>query len=204
MKTWINSNSEKFWRIWLLILALGLGLILLSLFFVDQGWAQYFSSPEMVQVWLFHRNITEIGEAAVYIVLALLALLIKKLRKKAAYFLACMLTSGIVLHIMKFSIGRARAHKAPDHDPFIFEPFNFHHHYQSFPSGHSQTLFTIATFIAFLFPKSTIWILTVALYLAFTRAVTLAHFVSDVWAGALLGTLVSAVTLRYLVQKHGT
>ena len=201
---WIDSNSQKFWRIWLLILTMGGVLVLTSLFFLDQRVAQYFGSPEMVQVWLFHRNITNIGEAGVYLVLALLGLSIKKFRKKAAYFLACMLSTGIVIHILKFSFGRARAHKFPDHDPFIFEPFNFHHHFQSFPSGHSQTVFTIASFISFLYPKSTLWVMTVALYLAFTRAVTLAHFVSDVWAGAFIGVLFSAVTLRHLVQKYGT
>lgn len=204
MNIWINSNSHKFWRIWLIILTMGVAVTLLSLFFVDQSWAQYFAAPEQVQVWLFHRNITDIGEAGIYIVLALLALLIRKFRKPASYFLAMMLASGIVVHLLKFSVGRARAHKFPDFSPFTFEPFNFHHHFQSFPSGHSQTVFTIATFVAFFYPKSTIWIMTLALYLGFTRAITLAHFVSDVWAGALVGVLVSAITLRHLVRKYGT
>lgn len=204
MNQWINSNSQKFWRIWLMILALGASLAALSVFFVDQKWAQHFGSEKMVQVWLFHRNITEIGEAGVYIVLALFALLIKKYRKYAAYLLASMFTSGLVLHIIKMTIGRARPHKIPDNNPFVFEPFNFHHHFQSFPSGHSQTLFTLAVFVSFFFPKTTPWVLLVALYLAFTRAITLAHFVSDVWAGATLGLLMTAVTLRYLVRKYGT
>ncbi len=204
MKTWVNSSSNTFWRIWLMILAIGICLVVASLFLLDQSAAQYFGSADMVRVWLFHRNITDLGEAGVYIVLALLALIFKKYRKYASYFLACMLTSGIVIHILKFTFGRARAHKFPEHNPFIFEPFNFHHHFQSFPSGHSQTVFTIATFVAFFFPKSFIWIMTLAFYLAFTRAITLAHFVSDVWAGAVIGILVSAITLKNLVQKYGT
>lgn len=203
MNKWIYSGSSKFWRVWLTILAAGMVLISLSFLFIDQSWAQYFGSPDRVSVWLFHRHITEIGEAGVYLILALLALLIKKWRKYAAYFLACMLSSGLILHLIKFSVGRMRPHKTPEHDPSFFEPFNMHHHYQSFPSGHSQTLLTIATFIAFFFPKSTIWIFIAALYLAFTRAITLAHFVSDVWGGAFIGVLASAITLRYLVEKHG-
>jgi membrane-associated phospholipid phosphatase len=203
MKQWILSNSKKFWRIWLTVLLIGMTLVTLSFFLVDQKFAQYFGSPEMVQVWLFHRNITEIGEAGIYFAFALFALLIKKWRKKASFFLASMLSSGLALHLIKFSVGRIRPHKTPGHDPFVFEPFNFHHHFQSFPSGHSQTLFTIATFIAFLFPRSFLWIMPVALYLAFTRAITLAHFVSDVWAGALLGILITALCLRKLVQKYG-
>ncbi len=204
MKTWITLSTKKFWRIWLMILTSGVLLTLLSVFFIDRPWAQRFGSPELVPVWLFHRNITDIGEAGPYIAFALIALFIKKFRKYAAYFLACMMTSGLVLHILKISVGRARAHKFPNHDHLIFEPLNFHHHFQSFPSGHSQTLFTIATLVSFLFPKLTIWIMTLALYLAFTRAVTLAHFVSDVWAGVFIGVLISALTLRRLVQKYGT
>lgn len=204
MRSWIFLSSDKFWRLWFLALGIGFLLIAASVFFVDREWARFFGSPDMVHVWLFHRHITDIGEAGIYLVLALIALLFKPLKKYAAYFLCCMLTSGLVLHLLKFSIGRARAHKFPDHDHLFFQPMTFDHHFQSFPSGHSQTLFTIACLISFIFPKSTWWIMLVALYLAFTRAFTLAHFVSDVWAGSLLGILVSAVTLRKLVQKYGT
>ena len=158
----------------------------------------------MEKVWLFHRNITEIGRADAYLVLAVLGLLMKPVRKKAAFALACMLSSGLILHVFKFLLGRERPHKTPDHNPFVFEPFNLHHHFQSFPSGHSQTLFCVATIISFYFPKATPWVLTIALYLASTRATTLAHFVSDVFAGALIGILVSACTLRFLVRKYGT
>ena len=204
IKSWISLSSQKFWRIWLLVLALGLVLIALSMLFVDQRFATYFASPEMIRVWLFHRNITEIGKAEAYIVVAIFALFFDKLRRPSKYFLTCMLSSGLVLHIIKFMFGRARPHRTPEHDPFIFKNFTFDHHFQSMPSGHSQTLLTIACFVSFLFPKSTPWIFILALYLSFTRAITYAHFVSDVWAGAFLAVLASAITLRYLVQKNGS
>lgn len=203
IRTWILENSSRFWRLWLAILSVTVILVVTSALFIDQKFAQYFDSPEMSRVWHFHREITEIGAAEVYFVLALVGLLIGHFRRKAAYLLACMLTSGIAVHIFKFTIGRARAHKAPEHDPFTFDPFNFHHHWQSFPSGHSQTLFSVATMIAYVFPKTLPYIFTLALYLAFTRAITLAHFVSDVWAGAAFGLLVSVLTLRILVPKYG-
>lgn len=203
MRNWVLENSSRFWKVWLGILA-GIGvLVLLSLFFVDQRFAQHFGSPEMASIWLFHREITEIGAAEWYFVLAFLGLIFANYRKKAAYLLACLLSSGLVVHVIKFCIGRARAHKAPDQDPFTFDPFNFHHHWQSFPSGHSQTLFTVATVLAYLFPKTTPWIMVVAFYLALTRAITLAHFTSDVFAGAAVGILVSAFTLKVLVRKYG-
>jgi membrane-associated phospholipid phosphatase len=203
MNQWITANSQKFWRIWLMFLVLWVVLAGASLFLVDQSWAQFFGRKEMEQVWLFHRKITDIGEAGPYLVLAVLGLLWTKIRKKSAYLLACMLSSGLILHIFKFLVGRERPHKTLDHNPFIFEPFNIHDHFQSFPSGHSQTLFSIAAFAAYQFPKTTPWIFILAFYLALTRMITLAHFMSDVWTGAFIGVLVSAITLRYLVRKYG-
>lgn len=204
LKYWITLSSQKFWRIWLLILALAFVVIAVSMIFIDQKWAQYFGSPELIQVWLFHRNITEVGKAELYIVLAIAALFFDRYRRRAKYFLTCMLGSGLALHVIKFFIGRARPHVYPDHNPFVFKPFSLDSHFQGMPSGHSQTLFTIACFVSFLFPKSTPWIFLLALYLSSTRAITLAHFVSDVWAGAFLAVLTSAIILRYLVQKNGS
>lgn len=203
MRNWILENTSRFWKVWLGLLAGFAVVVVLSMFFIDQRFAQHFGSPEMASIWLFHREITEIGAAEWYFVLALIGLAFSQFRKKAAYLLICLLSSGLVLHVFKICIGRARAHKAPDHNPFVFEPFNFHHHWQSFPSGHSQTLFTAATVLAYLFPKTSPWILIMAFYLALTRAITLAHFVSDVFAGAAVGILVTAFTLKVLVRKYG-
>jgi membrane-associated phospholipid phosphatase len=62
----------------------------------------------------------------------------------------------------------------------------------------------VATFLSFLFPKWSWGFLSVAFYFAMTRALTLAHFVSDVLAGSLIGLLVTMLTLRFLLKKYGT
>lgn len=204
IKPWVMENSSRFWRAWWVVLAGIAILTLISLFFVDQRFAQFFGAEDMVQVWLFHRRITEIGAAEFYFAIAILGLLIKPVRRRATFLLVCLLSSGFFLHIFKFLVGRCRPHKAPENNPLLFDPFNFHHHWQSFPSGHSQTLFSFATVLAFLFPRTAPWIFVVALYLAMTRAFTLAHFVSDVFAGAAVGVLVSVLTLRLLVKKYGS
>jgi membrane-associated phospholipid phosphatase len=87
---------------------------------------------------------------------------------------------------------------------FVFDFFNFHHHFQSLPSGHSQTLFTTATFFSFLFPKASPYLFIFAFYFSMTRALTIAHFVSDVIFGAGLGIIVTVITTRHLVQKYGS
>lgn len=204
LRVWILKENGKLWPVLFRFALLTLTLIVMALFLIDQKFAEYFGHPDRQHIWLFHREITEIGAAEPYFILALLAVIIPKFRKKGAFLLACLLTSGLVVHIFKFIIGRARPHKTSDHNAFLFDSFNFHHHFQSLPSGHSQTLFTAATFLSFLFPKWTWAFLTFAFYFSMTRAFTLAHFVSDVLAGALIGITVTVLTLRWLVQKYDT
>lgn len=204
IRDWIFKEKRLFWRSALLFLLSILLLTLLSLFFFDQAGAQYFASPDRVSLWQFHRNLTEIGAAEPYIALALVGLLSKKFRKRAAFFAASLATCGLVIHLFKFFLGRSRPHRLPDHDPFVFDFFNFHHHFQSLPSGHSQTLFTAATFFSFLYPKAFPYLFIFASYFALTRAFTIAHFFSDVILGAGLGVLVTVLTTRHLVQKYGS
>lgn len=204
IRDWIFKENKKFWLPVLVVFSTTSSLALFSFLYIDQKFAQYFGDPDRYEIWQFHRDITEIGAAEPYIILAIIAVLIPKFRKMGGFLLASMLTSGIVIHIFKFLLGRARPHKTPNHDPALFEFFNFHHHFQSLPSGHAQTLLTAATFAAFLFPKYTWVFLVTALYLAFSRAFTLAHFVSDVWMGSVIGVLMTVITLKFLARKYGT
>jgi membrane-associated phospholipid phosphatase len=204
IRLWILKENKEFFKLSTFLIGVYLVLILFCLLFIDQSFAAYFGDPARVHIWLFHREITEVGAAEHYILLTLAALLIPRFRKKAGFLLACLLTSGIVVHLFKFILGRARPHKFPDHNAFHFDYFNLHHHFQSLPSGHSQTLFTVVTFLSFLFPKGTWIFLSVAFYFAMTRAFTLAHFVSDVLAGSLVGILITMLTLRFMLRKYGS
>jgi membrane-associated phospholipid phosphatase len=67
----------------------------------------------------------------------------------------------------------------------------------SFPSGHSTTLFTVATYLWLLFPKQKyIWFITASI-LATGRILASDHYLSDIIAGALLGIL----STHYLYSK---
>ena len=56
-----------------------------------------------------------------------------------------------------------------------------------FPSGHSTHVFMTATFIALLYPRIAWLVYLAALFTGSSRVVTEAHWLSDVYAGALLG-----------------
>ncbi|MES3037268.1 MAG: phosphatase PAP2 family protein, partial [Bdellovibrionota bacterium] len=175
--------------------------------------------PLQERLWLFNRNITDIGKSDRYFALSTILtfggwLLLKHkawsetAEKKLRYamhwglsLLVCLITSGIVVQIIKNASGRLRPHRAPDFSPFVFDPFIFHWDWASFPSGHSQTLFAVATMICILFPKFYKLIFAVTFCFALTRVFSTAHFLSDVIMGSALGFVVSMLTLRWMDRK---
>ena len=58
----------------------------------------------------------------------------------------------------------------------------------SFPSGHTMTAFAVAVPLSLFYPTLTIGLFFCALSIAMSRILLGMHFVSDVVAGALLGT----------------
>jgi len=73
------------------------------------------------------------------------------------------------------------------------------HAYNSFPSGHSATAFGIFIILIFLTKRNRLkffWLL-VALLTAFSRVYLSQHFMGDVLAGALIGTLAMFFTIYY-------
>jgi len=73
------------------------------------------------------------------------------------------------------------------------------HAYNSFPSGHSATVFGIFVMLVFLIKNrglKFLW-LTVALLTAFSRVYLSQHFMEDILAGSLTGTFVMFFTVYY-------
>jgi len=58
----------------------------------------------------------------------------------------------------------------------------------SFPSGHTMTAFAVAVSLSLFYPSLTIGLLFCALSIALSRILLGMHFLSDVVAGALIGT----------------
>ena len=120
------------------------------------------------------------------------------------YGLATFIASGFILNILKFMIGRQRPYLSPDFNAFIISPFSFSHHFQSFPSGHTQVVFTFAFLVSERFPRSRYLVFFYAAVIAFTRVLRDSHFVSDVFGGiivAWLGFIVSKTYLKSRVSK---
>ncbi len=108
--------------------------------------------------------------------------------------LASVVASGLVTPLLKASFGRSRPRQAADSTDF--HPFGGH---ASFPSGHTTQAFAVASVIAA--ESRSRWV-DVAAYgsaaaVGYARVLHDRHYVSDVAAGALIGTLVGRAVARH-------
>ncbi len=111
-----------------------------------------------------------------------------------------LIAAGIITPTIKLVVGRARPRA--DHEPYTFDPFSGA---QSFPSGHTTQAFAIASVIAGEYDSP--WIQVSAYGLAslvgIARMYMGAHFISDVAAGAMIGTTVGTAIVRH-AGRSGT
>jgi membrane-associated phospholipid phosphatase len=72
-------------------------------------------------------------------------------------------------------------------------------HTESFPSGHTSASFALATFFALSWPnKRWHWVLALlAFAVSYARVYLAQHFVTDVYAGMLIGVIVTALLFVY-------
>ena len=171
-------------------------------------------TPNMLYFW---HAVTTIGDGTVYITAAALAfLIIPRGKRLAAYratrrklekiwrfctlLIAAMAGSAIVLHLVKFAASR---HRPSDYfrDGIVgFFPFTITQRLDSFPSGHSQTVFVLVTTLIIAFPRHWKPILAVGVFTAVSRVVLLNHFPSDIligsWLGAFFVFLLAPLILR--------
>ena len=187
-------------------------LVLISIFFLDLRAAHLQTAEQANRNYRITRDLTDAGEASHFYAIALLSSLISwavlrfkkdlaaasrqkflKLKNWGLTFILALLASGVITHLIKMLVGRARPNQSADRFPWNFEPINFHWHYHSFPSGHTQTLFASAVAFSFAFPKYAKWIYLSAAILASTRILLNQHFLSDVLMGAFIGYSVALI-----------
>lgn len=193
--------------------------VILAMFFLDQQLAQFTAKPELTWLKQSSREITDIALAEYYFALALGGFLLAKFliwyRKKSEAFMidrlaffqrwsinlfSALFVSGVLVHIFKNAFGRLRPHKSADFAAFEFQSFNFHWDWHSFPSGHAQVIFTVATLFSVAFPKVRFLWFTLAALVALTRVTIQYHYLSDVIAGAWVGYAGAHLSM-YLLRK---
>jgi membrane-associated phospholipid phosphatase len=123
---------------------------------------------------------------------------LKRASEAAEAFVACLAAGSVVLHGIKITLGRRRPRDDMEMGLYGFEPFAFDLQFNSFPSGHALTITCVAVIASCLWPSLILIWSVIALWLAFTRALLTAHFLSDVFVGMGIGLIAARVTLAVL------
>lgn len=204
-----QEEHSRLLRHSLIVSGFSLFCMMISFFYLDTELAHFFEDPNLQKVYYFSREITNIGLSTHYFIMAICSYIWARFLYPQFSFLRLGRTEnqryltqiyslflfkslaviGIILQLFKLIFGRLRPHASQDFYNATFDPINWHWHWHSFPSGHSQVLFTVAAFCMMIWPRWRLFFLVTAFFLALTRVSTHQHFLSDMIAGGHLGYL---------------
>jgi len=163
---------------------------------------QMFYSQEELFLWINSKHsavsdiffywITYIGDGITFVVL-IVGLLFYSYRHALLGLISFLSTSVIAQFLKRFIFDdqlRPIARIGEFNDIYIPENVTTLA-YNSFPSGHTTTVFALATFLVLILPKRHAWIvfLLAAWITAYSRIYLTHHFPIDVWVGSLIGVL---------------
>jgi len=200
IKKLIRENSY-FFTFYLAFLIIGLYPIL----FMKKGdfllWLNTYHNPTLD---FFFKYFTYFGDGVTYIAIAILLLLFVNGR----YFLfaiAGYATSGIAAQIIK------RLADTPRPKSFFGDSVTLHFVeglsillYNSFPSGHSASAFSLFLLLSIITPnkKLGIFYFFIALLVALSRVYLVHHFVIDIYFGSIIGVIFT-ILCYFLIIKLG-
>ena len=153
--------------------------------------------------------ITTFGIATWYMVISFILYLLfrfiykNKLNAMRSLFVFLSLSfTGIFITILKWIAGRHRASALFNHGLYGFDYFAVGYDISSFPSGHAQTAFTMATTLTILCPKWGLPLFVIAGLVSISRIILTSHYLSDVIAGAGFGILCTLAVKYYFDRKQ--
>ncbi len=202
-----TSTISDAWRVTVLV-----GLVALpGLVFADHGLMHAVQGWRWPPILDLMQALTWLGNGGVDIAIPLVFAAYgwwrgdRCLRVRGILGAATVAGAGLLDQILKNLACRARP-SAPDAGVFFahFPCFPAPYVYASFPSGHATTAFVTAGVLTFWFPRQAGVFVGLALLVGVSRVILMAHFPSDVLAGALLGSGVALVVQAYVPSLRGT
>lgn len=109
---------------------------------------------------------------------------------------------GLAANLLKRLVGRGRPEVYADGGALDLQHFFNDSVYQSFPSGHTTTIFALCFTLSFLVPRLFPWLLAVSVAVGLSRIVIGVHYPTDVFAGFLVGTF-GAYAVRNVFAARG-
>jgi membrane-associated phospholipid phosphatase len=211
----MSPLARKLW-VW----CLGTGALTAALMiWVDIPIALYFHGYRDTSWANFFAAITDFANGAIWYALALIGIGIAYLRRKIlltipdlaglakdvrswVFMIASMATSGILINIIKFSVGRERPRFLFRYDTADFHPFALRVADCSFPSGHTQSIWSAMLCLSFLFPRARPAFFLVAILVSASRFIIGAHYLADVVASVFIAAAI-AVLWRQWFERDG-
>jgi len=201
---------------WLSLYALllgGLGVVLL-----DEPLALLFKETVSGDFEGFLKIVTELGIAGLWLIPSGLLCLVFLLARRVAispaarerytrlawapgFVFLSMAVAGLLGDLLKFLIGRSRPQMLFEQGIATYTPFSHGWAVNSFPSGHSQAIFSAMVALALVFPRYNRVYIALAILVASSRVLTTVHYFSDVVAGAWLGIVVTLALAKLLALR---
>ncbi len=215
--------SKKQYFIYITIIII---FIILSYNFFDKIAAQFFLAN--TDKYEYIGDILSLaGDSVWYIAIAIIGSVFfryikfdKLISKNFLFLLYAIICSGILTLILKVIFGRIRPLGLIDgnYGFLLFKDFNLglmmkiQHHmdviltaqasYLSFPSGHATTIFAVATYMSILFTKHAYLWVFVAFTVSIGRLLATSHFISDILAAMLVGTIMPIFIYSLMYKKN--
>jgi membrane-associated phospholipid phosphatase len=152
---------------------------------------------------IFFINFTYLGDG-LFSVAVIIILLVLRRFSQATQVLAAFLVSALMAQLLKnlFSMPRPKEFFSPGQYSYFIDGVT-RVGFSSFPSGHSTSVFALATMLA-LFEKNKKWnilYLAGALGVGYSRIYLGQHFLGDVLVGSFIGVLL-AVLVHWLFAER--
>lgn len=118
----------------------------------------------------------------------------------AALMFLSVAVSGIAANIFKIIFGRNRPSMLFESGAFGFEFFRSGYDFSSFPSGHATSAAAACVVLCYRWPAASIVWVPAALLMCASRLFTESHYLSDVMAGALLGSMTALLCRDFMLR----
>lgn len=129
------------------------------------------------------RMVSRSGDGHIYLLIGIIVLSFEFI--DATAFTLHALKAYLIELSIYFGVKNSFRRNRPQHLPVFIKPSDTF----SFPSGHTAAAFVMAGCIHIYYPKWTIFAVTWAGLIGLSRVLLGVHFISDIMAGALLGSL---------------
>jgi membrane-associated phospholipid phosphatase len=151
----------------------------------------------------FFVNFTYLGDGLFTVVVFALFLCLRRY-SQASQVIVAFLLSALVAQLLKNAFSMPRPKEFFNHGQYAyFIDGVTHTGFASFPSGHSTTIFALATLLA-LFEKNKKWnfvYLLGAIAVGYSRIYLGQHFLGDVLVGSLIGVLLAVLVHWLFIEK---